>query len=103
MKRQSESEHLPGFPPIESDADWHAQGWDNESEPITAATELSALISIRLDPESALLVARAARRAGVGRSEFVRRAAISAATSMINKQQSEAPRTDDSEPFASSI
>jgi hypothetical protein len=91
------------FHPIESDADWHAQGWRDESEPITAAAELSALVTIRLDPASARLVAKAAQRAGVTRSEFVRRAALAAATDLIDQAPDDTSSTGDSGPLASSV
>ena len=75
---EAEHEH-ERWTPIKDDADWQAQGWSTDSVPMTAAPRLAATISIRLDPEDAALVQRAAHATGVTKSEFVRAATISAA------------------------
>lgn len=75
------------FTPIMSEKDWDEKGWARESEPLTASPQLGAMISIKLDPDSALLVRRAARLSGVTWSEFVRRAAIEAATEAVRQSE----------------
>lgn len=68
--------------PVTSDADWQAKGWADEAEPLTAAPRLGAMISVRLDPDTAHAVRQAARIEGITRSEFVRRAAVRAAAAV---------------------
>jgi hypothetical protein len=75
------------FTPIMSEKEWDEQGWARESEPLVASPQLGAMISIKLDPESALLVRRAAQRLGLTWSEFVRRAAIEAATEAVRQSE----------------
>ncbi len=75
------------FTPIMSEKEWDEKGWARESEPLTAAPQLGAMISIKLDPDSALLVRRAARLLGVTWSEFARRAAIEAATEAVRQSE----------------
>jgi hypothetical protein len=69
--------------PARSQAEWDAQGWAPESEPLEAASRLEATISIRFDPESAVLLRRAARLKGLTKSEFIRRATMQAALQAI--------------------
>jgi len=78
---------LDPFTSITSDEDWEAKGWSRESEPLTAAPQLGAMISIRLDPNSASLVRRAARLLGMTRSEFVQRVAVSAAAEALEVER----------------
>jgi hypothetical protein len=75
------------FTPIESDADWHEQGWAAEPEPLTVASELGMRISIDLNAEDAALVRRAARLLGLTRAGFVRQAAISAAAEALHQSE----------------
>ena len=75
------------FEPITNDADWQAEGWATEPEPMTAARALEASVAIRLDPDDADLVRRAARLSGLTRAEFVRRAAVRAATGVIERAE----------------
>ena len=75
------------FTPILSENEWDEKGWARESEPLTASPQLGAMISIKLDPDSALLVRRAARHLGVTWSEFVRSAAIAAATEAVRQSE----------------
>jgi hypothetical protein len=103
MHNESMNDQPPQFGPIGTDSDWTSQGWNDESDPMTAAPELSVLISIRLDSESARQVAQAARQAGIGRSEFVRRAAVRAAADLIDRAPDDATRADDSGPLASGV
>lgn len=72
--------------PIRSDADWEREGWAEEAEPLTASPKLGAMISVRLDPEAARTVRRAARAEGLTQSAFVRRAALRAATEAIGRE-----------------
>lgn len=69
--------------PAETIADWEAQGWDAEPEIITSAPRLEATVSIRFDPDGALLLRRAARMKGMTKSEFVRQATLQAAQKAI--------------------
>ena len=75
------------FTPIMNEKEWGEKGWARESEPLTASPQLGAMISIKLDPDSALFVRRAARLLGVTWSEFVRRAAIEAATEAVRQSE----------------
>lgn len=74
-KRAIEADIDP-YTPLTSEEDWDEKGWFRTSEPLDAAPRLGARISIDLDPESALLVRRVARRLGLTKAEFVRRAAV---------------------------
>lgn len=74
--------------PARSQAEWDAQGWSSESEPLTAAPRLETTISIRFDPDSALLLRRAARMSGRTKSDFVRRATLREAEAVIQRMQS---------------
>lgn len=59
--------------PVTSEREWTENGWADEPEPLAAATSPGTLISVRLDPELARFVRRAARIEGVTQAEFVRR------------------------------
>jgi len=72
-----------------SEQEWDEKGWARESEPLTVSPQLGAMISIRLDPDSALLVQRAARLLGVTRTEFVQRASIEAAAEAVRQSEPE--------------
>ena len=48
------------FTPIMSEKEWDEKGWARESEPLTVSPQLGAMISIKLDPDNALLVRQAA-------------------------------------------
>jgi hypothetical protein len=73
--------------PARTTADWEAQGWAIESEPLTAAPRLEATVSVRFDPESALLLRRAARMKVVTKSQFVRQATLQDARKTIDETQ----------------
>ena len=73
--------------PAQSDADWKAQGWVSEPERLIAAPRLDTTISIRFDPESALLLRRAARMKGLTKSQFVRQATLEEARKTIDETQ----------------
>ena len=75
------------FEPITNDAEWQAKGWSTEPEPMTAARQLEASVAIRLGPDDAELVRRAARLSGLTRSEFVRRAAVRAAADVVERTE----------------
>ncbi len=75
------------FTPIMSEKDRDEKGWARESEPLTASPQLGAMISIKLDPDRALLVRQAARLLDMTWSEFVRRAAIEAATEAVRQSE----------------
>lgn len=85
VDRATEEENR--FKPIHSDAEWEEQGWATEPEPLTAAPRLGARISIQLDPDGYELVRRAAKLSGVNRVEFVRRAALAAASELTHQNQ----------------
>jgi hypothetical protein len=87
MARRAIKSVTDPFTPIMSEKEWDEKGWARESEPLTASPQLGAMISIKLDPDSALLVRRAARHLGVSWSEFVRRAAIDAATKAVRQSE----------------
>ncbi|MCA9877870.1 MAG: DUF1778 domain-containing protein [Thermomicrobiales bacterium] len=80
MSREPNADPLT---PAESLADWEAQGWATEPEPIVAASRLEATISIRFDPESARVLRQAARLRGVPRDEFIRQAALEIARATL--------------------
>lgn len=71
------------FAPARSQAEWDAQGWTTESEPLTAVARLETTVSIRFDPDSARLLRTAVRLTGMTQSAFIRRATISAAEHTI--------------------
>lgn len=87
-EQATKSEHR--FKPIESDEEWEEQGWATEPEPLTAAPRLGMRISIRLDPDESDLVRRAAQLSGVNWVEFVRRAALAAASDLTYQDQKQA-------------
>ena len=51
------------------------EGWEIDPEPIEVRPRLGATVSLRLDPDDAKLVRRAAKLLGLTQSEFIRRAA----------------------------
>lgn len=67
------------FTPISSDAEWRAQGWAVEPEPLAADPRLSVTVTIHLEPDEVDLLRNAARRSGKTRAAFVRDAVIAAA------------------------
>jgi hypothetical protein len=71
--------------PARSQAEWEAQGWAAEADPIVAASQLEATFVIRFDAESAALLRRAARLTGRTRTEFIRAATLQAARSSIEE------------------
>jgi hypothetical protein len=77
------SQEDPSLKPLTDEVDWEAGGWAEEPEPMTAASQLGAIISVRLDPETAELVRRAARSQGMTQAAFVREATRQAATSVV--------------------
>lgn len=84
MAKRGEKVNLNPLTPARSRAEWEAQGWASEPEPLTAAPRLEAAISIRFDPDGAALLRRAARLSGLTRSEFVRRSTLEAAKKKID-------------------
>ena len=71
--------------PARSQSDWDAQGWAHEPEPVEVAPRLATTISIRFDPDSAVLLRRAARIKGVSKSEFVRQATLQEARKALDE------------------
>ena len=72
--------------PSKSETQWTAQGWATEPRELTAAPRLEATISIRLDPDAAEMVGRAARLKGWTKSEFVRTASVAEAKKICEAQ-----------------
>lgn len=87
MARRAVKSVSDPFTPIISEAEWDEKGWARESEPLTASPQLGAMISIRLDPDGASLVRRAARLMGMSKAEFVQRAAIKAAAETVDRNE----------------
>lgn len=87
MAKRREEITRTAFGPSETGEEWAAQGWDDESAPVTVTRRLEATISIRLDPQGARLLRQAARLSGLTRSAFVRRATIQAATAAIERAE----------------
>ena len=85
MTKKSASLNADQLAPARTRADWDAQGWAAESEPVTTTPRLETTISIRFDPDSALLLRRAARMKGVTKSEFVRQATVQEARKAIDE------------------
>jgi hypothetical protein len=77
------------YGPLQSEAEWQEQGWSDTSVPLTVAPRLGATISLRLEPDDARLVRRAARMTGKTLSDFVRGAALRAAATAV--AQAEVP------------
>jgi hypothetical protein len=71
--------------PAQSGADWEAHGWVSELERFIAAPRLETTISIRFDPDSALLLRRAARMKGLTKSQFIRQATVQEARKTIDE------------------
>jgi hypothetical protein len=71
--------------PARTREDWEAQGWQLQSTELTVAPRLEATLSIRFDPESALLLRKAARLKGMTKSEFVRQATLQQARKTIDE------------------
>lgn len=71
--------------PSRTEADWAAQGWASNPDVVSAAPRLEATISIRFDPDDALLLRRAARLSGLTKSAFVRQATLRAAEDKIEE------------------
>jgi hypothetical protein len=74
--------------PARTRAEWEAQGWASQSETVTVAPRLEATLSIRFDPDAALLLRHAARLKGMTKSEFVRHAAVQEARKTIEESLS---------------
>ena len=85
MAKKSPKVNADPLTPAQSDADWEAQGWASESERLIAAPRLETTISIRFDPDSALLLRRAARMKGFTKSQFVRQATLQEARRTIDE------------------
>lgn len=83
MARKSDNVNADPLAPARTRADWEAQGWATEAEPLTAAPRLETTVSIRFDPASATLLRRAARLKGLTRSQFVRQATLREAQQTI--------------------
>ncbi|HEU0114503.1 MAG TPA: hypothetical protein VFQ80_07500, partial [Thermomicrobiales bacterium] len=73
---RDESVNADLFSPARSQAEWEAQGWSLEAVEATAGPRLETMISVRFNPDDALLIRSAARASGLTKSEFVRRAAL---------------------------
>jgi hypothetical protein len=76
--------------PSQNQEQWNAQGWSDEPVPAIGAPKLGVTISIRLDPESARIVRRAARLRAKTLSEFVRGATLREATSVVREAETTA-------------
>lgn len=85
MARKSDNVNADPLSPARTRADWEAQGWASESEPLAAAPRLETSVSIRFDPESAILLRRAARLKGLTKSQFVRHATLQEARQTIEE------------------
>jgi uncharacterized protein (DUF1778 family) len=85
MARESERINADPLAPARTRAEWEAQGWAFESEPLTTAPRLETTISIRFDAESAALLRRAARLRGLTKSQFVRQATLQEARKTIEE------------------
>jgi hypothetical protein len=85
MAKKSPEGKADPLTPAQSDAEWEAQGWASESEQLIAAPRLETTISIRFDPDSALLLRRAARMQGLTKSQFVRQATLKEARKVIDE------------------
>ncbi|HEU0116148.1 MAG TPA: DUF1778 domain-containing protein [Thermomicrobiales bacterium] len=83
MQKEAAAMRTDPCAPSRDETAWTAQRWSSRSEPLTAAPRLETTISVRFDPEAALLLRRAARLAGQTKSEFVRRPTIAAAEKKI--------------------
>jgi hypothetical protein len=79
VPKRKDSQNDPDLQPIADGAD--LGDWD--VLPSQGPVRLATMISLRLDPDTAELVRRAARTAELTQSEFVRRAALSAAERML--------------------
>jgi len=75
MAKRKDPQNDPDLRPIPDGAD--LSEWD--VSPSTGPVRLAAMLSVRLDPDTADLVRKAARASEVTQSEFVRRAAARAA------------------------
>lgn len=71
--------------PSRDEADWSAQGWAAQAEPLSAASRLATTISVRFAPDAAFLLRQAARLSHQTRFEFVRQATIAAANKKITE------------------
>jgi hypothetical protein len=60
-----------------------ADEWEPVASEVSVAPHLAAIVSIRLDPDAARLVRRAARAARLTQAEFVRQAALKAAETAL--------------------
>src|SRR5688500_16079988 len=87
MAKKSPMVNADPLTPAQSVADWEAQGWASESERLIAAPRLETTISIRFDPDSALLLRRAARMKGLTQSQFVRQATLQEVRKTIDETQ----------------
>jgi hypothetical protein len=85
MAKKSPKVNADPLTAAQSDADWEAQGWASESERLIAAPRLETTISIQFDPDSALLLRRAARMKGLTKSQFVRQATLQEARKTIDE------------------
>lgn len=83
--RDHQGKSLPQ--PSQNEEQWNSEGWSNEPTPAVSAPKLGVTISIRLDPESARIVRRAARLKAKTLSEFVRGATVREATSVVDQAE----------------
>lgn len=68
----------PELAPVANEDDWEL-----DTSPLDVRPRLGASLSLRLDPEDARLVRKAARAAGISQSEFIRIAARARATEVL--------------------
>ena len=85
MAKNPDKVNEASLSPAQSDADWEAQGWAPAPDRLIAAPRLETTISIRFDPDSALLLRRAARLKGLTKSQFVREATLQEARKTIDE------------------
>jgi hypothetical protein len=83
MAKKSPKVNADRLAPADSEADWGAQGWATEAEPVSPVPRLEAAISVRFDPNGAHLLRRAARMKGLTKSQFVRQATLQVARKVI--------------------
>ena len=73
--------------PARTREEWEAQGWAPHSEPLMVASRLETTLSIRFEPDEALLLRKAARWKGLTRTQFVRQATLEEAQRAIEELQ----------------
>ncbi|MGH2535451.1 MAG: DUF1778 domain-containing protein [Thermomicrobiales bacterium] len=87
MAKQAAQRDADPLTPVTSGEDQQAKGWADHAEPLTSARRLEATISIRLGPDDAKVVSLAARLTGKTKSEFVRRATVEEARTVVERYE----------------